>query len=110
MNTRIMHAVTLAAWLALFALQLAWWAWLAPPAEVPRLVPVVVFAGPLLIVLRGLLHERPRAHFWFAVLVLPYFAVGVAAAYAAAGMHWLAWTQVCLSVAAFTAAFLYSRN
>lgn len=96
-------------WAGLFFSQLFWWGWIAPDLPVPRAVMIVVAAGPLLLPLRGLLHDRARSYFWFNLLLMPYFAFAVAAIYAAGGDHRYAWAQLALIVTGFTAGFLRTR-
>jgi uncharacterized membrane protein len=111
MKRRLIYArLVRGCWAGLFVLQIAWWGWLAAPPPVPRAVMIFIAAGPLLLPLRGLLYDRPRTYFWFNLLVLPYFALGVSALWAEGGDHPIAWMQVALCVVAFVAGFLRTKH
>jgi len=45
--------------------------------ELPRSLQLILFAGPLLLVLMGLLKGRPKTHLFAAVLAIIYFCGGV---------------------------------
>jgi uncharacterized membrane protein len=66
----------LAFWL-LLALQLLWHGWWQPPQHLPRSLPLVLLAGPLLLPALGLLRRRPNALFWAAVVSLLHFCHAV---------------------------------
>ena len=98
----------LACWAALFFGQIVWWGWLADDGT-PRALLILLCAGPLLLPLRGLLHDRPRSYFWFDLLALGYFAGGVAGVWASGGVNAVAWVQVVASVAGFAAGFYRTK-
>jgi uncharacterized membrane protein len=106
---RIWHATVLAAWAVLFVATIAWWGWLSPEIPAPRALTILLFAGPLLLPLRGLLYDRPSTYLWFNLLLMPYFAAAVAALYAAGGAHPVAALQLAATIVGFTAAFLRTR-
>lgn len=101
--------IALAAHLALLALVLARYTWLAPPARAPVSLVLMVVAVPLLLPLRGLLHGRAYTHAWTSFLALPYFALGVDAVAAGVRPAWLGWALVATSLALFAAAVGYAR-
>lgn len=111
MRRRLLYArLVRGCWAGLFFSQLFWWGWLVPDLPVPRAVMILIAAGPLLLPLRGLLHDRPRSYFWFNLLLLPYFVIAVGALYAAGGDHRFAWAQLLLTVVGFAAGFMRSRS
>lgn len=111
MKRRLLYArLVRGCWAALFLLQVAWWGWLADEPPVPRVLLVLLTAGPLLLPIRGIVNDRLRSYFWFNLLVLPYFAAAVASAWAHPGERPLAWMQMALTVTAFTAGFLRTRR
>jgi uncharacterized membrane protein len=65
------------AWLALLALQCAWYAWLFPPQRMPLWLALAVTALPLLLPLLAIGNLR-RALLWAGMLSLFYFCHGVA--------------------------------
>ena len=97
----LLHWVVLASWAVLFFGQMVWWA--------PNALLIFITAGPLLLPLRGMLHDRPRSYFWFNLLALMYFAGGVAGAYASDGENLIAWSQIVASVAGFVASFYRTK-
>jgi len=66
----------------LFFLQLAWHTLLFPLIGFPTALLLVMSVGPLLLPFRGLLHGNLKSCTWMTYLSLPYFAHGVAEAYA----------------------------
>lgn len=98
----LLRGAVLACWAVLFFGQMVWWA--------PSAVLIFITAGPLLLPLRGLLHDRPRSYFWFNLLALVYFAGGIAGAYASGGTSVVAWSQIAASVGGFAAAFYRTKG
>lgn len=105
----VCRCLALGAHLALLALVLAWYAWLAPPARAPVSLVLALVAVPLLLPLRGLLHGRAYTHAWTSFLALPYFALGVDAVAAGVRPAWLGWAVIAASLALFAAAVGYAR-
>ena len=103
-----LHWVVLGCWAALFFGQILWWGWLADDGA-PRSLLIVLCAGPLLLPLRGLLHDRPRSYFWLDLLALGYFAGGVAGVGVSGGVNAAAWVQVVASVGGFAAGFYRTK-
>ena len=96
--------VTAAAIVGLFALQLAWHGWLAPPARSAPWAMALFFALPILPALVLVLLRHRRAGFWGALAALVYFSHGVMAAWATPGVRGLALAQVALSAVLVVAA------
>ncbi len=87
----------LAFWL-LFALQWLWHGWLSPPLRLPVWLPLLLFAGPLLVPAFGLLRRRPNALFWAAVVSLLHFCHGVSELWTDPQVTALAATEIALSL------------
>ncbi len=68
---------------------------------------LLVFVGPLLLTLRGLLHGRTSTHVWTSMLVLLYFMHGIVEAWASPAERWLAVSEVILSIMLFTGCFYF---
>jgi uncharacterized membrane protein len=85
------------AWAALLALQLAWYAWLAPPRTLPQGWVLILAVVPLLLPLLALRRPR-RALLWVGILGLFYFCHGVAEAWSAPAERGLAWLEIALSL------------
>lgn len=104
---RLCRWLTLAGYCALLGLLLAHFTSIAPPERTPVSIALALAALPLLLPLRGLLHERSYTHAWTSVLALPYFVFAVD--YIAAGGRpvWLGWAELAASLVLFSGAVGY---
>lgn len=73
--------IGVAAWIALVALQLAWYLAIAPPATGSPWLALALTLPALLLPLLALRTGLARALFWVAVVALFYFCHGVVAAW-----------------------------
>jgi uncharacterized membrane protein len=89
--------IGLAAWLALIALQCAWYAWLFPPQTVPPWLALAVAVVPLLLPFFAMRNTR-RALLWTGILSLFYFCHGVAESWSSAQERGVALTEVLLTL------------
>lgn len=97
MNAQIAQRIGFVAWAALALLQVAWHAWLLPPATMPVAVALVIALLPLAVPL--LYWRRPQKALLLAgMLGLFYFCHGVAEAWAAPRERALALIEVALVV------------
>lgn len=88
----------------------SFWVLTRAPADRIPIVPVFLLAVvPLLALLRGVLHGRPRAHFWASVVALLYMAHGVVELLSADASHMLAALEVVLSLTLYFGAVFYAR-
>jgi len=93
---------------ALLLLCLAWELWLAPLRPGGSLA--ALKAAPLALPLAGIVAGRRYTYQWSSMLVLAYFAEGVARGWSERGpSQWLAFGEIGLSVAFFAAAIAYAR-
>lgn len=93
---------------ALLLLCLAWELWLAPLRPGGSLL--ALKAAPLALPLAGILNGRRYTYQWSSMLILAYFAEGVARAWSERGAsQLLAAAEVALSVAFFASAVAYAR-
>ncbi|GLQ50112.1 DUF2069 domain-containing protein [Dyella flava] len=67
----------LAAWIALIALQCAWYAWLFPPQQMSKGLALAITVIPLLLPFFAIRNPR-RALLWTGILSLFYFCHGIA--------------------------------
>jgi len=105
---KILQTVAAVSLVALIFLCLAWELWLAPIRPGGSLL--VLKTLPLLLPLMGILKGRRYTYQWAPMLVLAYFAEGVARAWSDKGLSaWLAGAEVGLSVVFFLAAIYYAR-
>ena len=91
------YRIGLAAWAALFALQLAWYLWLFPPQTMPLWLVALLTMLPLLLPLLAIRDVR-RALLWTGILSLFYFCHGIAEAWSSSGERWLALIEIFLTV------------
>lgn len=76
------HYVALIGFFGLFFLRMAWHTVLFPGSGFPTALLLVITVGPLLLPLRGFMDGKLKSCTWMSYLSLPYFAHGVAEAYA----------------------------
>ena len=69
------------AWAALVLLQVAWYLWLAPPANAHAELALLLVLPPLLQPLLALRTSPRRALLWVGIIALFYFCHGVVAAW-----------------------------
>lgn len=100
MHTRL-HRAAAASYVALILLLVAWVGWLAPPPAGLRSLGLIVLVAPLLLALRGILHRRRYTLAWSTLLILAYFAHGVAAAAGTGISQLLGYAELVLSLAYF---------
>lgn len=109
MRLSLVRWLSLAGLLGLLGMSLAWHGWLAPSRYFPTSLVILVTTLPLLLPLRGVLHERPRSHLWAAFASLLYFIHGVGEAVANPDQRWLGLAEIGLSLLLFFAATLFAR-
>jgi uncharacterized membrane protein len=87
----------LAFWL-LFALQWVWHLWWLPPARGSALLPLALFALPLLPPAIGLLRRTPNALFWAALVSLLHVCHAIAELWAAPATRVAAAIELALAL------------
>jgi len=94
--------------IGLLLLCLAWEMWLAPLRPGGSLL--ALKALPLSLPIPGVLNGRRYTYQWSLMLILAYFAEGVARAWSERGpSQWLAAAEIVLSLAFFVSAVAYAR-
>lgn len=111
MTSTATRRIAVAAYLLLLGLIMAWRiAWAPPPEQFIALL-LLVHGAPLLVPLRGLLHGRRYTYRWAGMLILAYFAHGIATLGAAVGIErWLGGAEAGLALVFFIAAIAYVRK
>lgn len=71
------RTATLVGALGLIALGLVGFSFWLSPERIPRSLLILVFCGPLLLPLRGVLRGNVRSHIWLGFLAFAYFAIGI---------------------------------
>ncbi|KAB2926254.1 MAG: DUF2069 domain-containing protein [Candidatus Contendobacter sp.] len=106
---RFWRVVALIGYFGLFGLLLLWLAWLEPPVRLPVALALILWVGPLLFPVHGLLHGRFHTHAWTSFLALFYFVFGVFHAAGPMAWPWLAWLDIGFSALLFLGAIFYVR-
>ena len=106
---QLARLATLTGYFGLLALTLIWVTVFTPHARLPTSIMLIIFVGPLLIPLRGLLNGKAYTHILSSFLALLYFIHGVVEAWANPGERWLAITEIVLSLVFFTGCVFYAR-
>lgn len=109
-DPRPWRLLTLIGYFVLLIGLLNWLTWIAPPARLPVSLALILFAVPLLLPLRGLLHGRPYTHAWTSFLALPYFAFGIDAIAAGQAPMWLGAGAVVASLGLFAGCVGFART
>lgn len=110
MLARTAYGCAMASYAALFVLLLAWLTVLAPPPKPLISLSLLVLMVPLLLPLRGLLRGRRYTFAWSTLLILAYFAHGVAGAASVGLARWLGLGEIALSLVFFGSAIIYIRS
>ena len=104
----VLRVVAASSLLLLAGLCLAWELWLAPLRPGGSLMALKTM--PLLLAFRGIAEGRRYTYQWSSMLVLAYFAEGVARAWSERGpSQALAAAEIALSLVFFAAAVSYAR-
>ncbi len=98
---------SLAAYLMLLGVLVAWNAFIDPPDRIPRMIPILALGLPLLAVLRGLLHGRRKTCQLAALLALVYFSLGLIDI--AAGVILYGWLQTAAATVWFISLLFYLK-
>jgi len=105
---RALRLVASVSLIGLLILCVAWEMWLAPLRPGGSLL--ALKALPLSLAIPGILNGRRYTYQWSLMLILAYFAEGVARAWSERGAsQWLAAAEIVLSLAFFAAAVAYAR-
>ena len=110
MNSRFYYVLALVGYFGLLGLLLVWTIYLAPPTIFPVSVVLLLYVGPLLLPLRGLLHGKLYTHAWVHFMALFYFTVGVMVAAANVAERHYAIAQVILSIMLFVGSMMFVRS
>ncbi|MFK4025459.1 DUF2069 domain-containing protein [Stutzerimonas balearica] len=107
-RVRVVRAVSLLSYLALFLLVGIWNGVFADLHGARTWVVLSILLIPLLIVAPGVLLGHARAHAWLCFVVNLYFIRGVLAAFDPARSLY-GWTEALVSLVLFCSALLYTR-
>lgn len=106
---RLARGASLIGYFGLLALVSVWTVSQAPADRIP-LAPVLILAVvPLLVMLRGILHGRARAHFWTSIVALLYMGHGVVELLGETGSRLLPTLEIVLSLTLYFGAVFYAR-
>jgi uncharacterized membrane protein len=110
MSSRFFYVLGVTGYFALFILLMLWTTWLAPPDIMPIAVVLVLYVGPLLFPLKGILNARPYTFAWTQFMALFYFAMGVMVAVSNPAERLLGILQIVFSLMLFVGAMLFVRT
>jgi uncharacterized membrane protein len=93
----LMQRIGFVTWMAMIALQCAWYAWLFPPQHMSMWSALAIAVIPLLLPLLAL-RTLQRTLLWVGILSLFYFCHGVAESWSAPQERWAALLEVLLTL------------
>jgi len=105
----VARVATLVGIFGLLALGLAWALWLAPSVHFPLAWILLLWAGPLLVALPGIVRGSPYTHAWTSMLALAYFAHGLVEAIDSPAERLYATAEALLALSLYGGAMLYAR-
>jgi uncharacterized membrane protein len=106
---RSARLVSLASYLGLIAWSMAWITLLGNVAREHISIWLLLFVGPLLLPLRGVLAGRDKALIWGALVGLLYLLHGGTAAWSDPGQRWLGLIEAALSLIYLVSASYFIR-
>ena len=106
---KIARTALLSGYFGLFTLLMCWYIWISPSQNVPTFLVLLLFVGPLLIPLRGVIHGREKGHAWLPYLALFYFIHGVGELFVATELHILPLLEILLSCTLYLGALCTIR-
>lgn len=77
MNSRFYYMLAMAGYFALFTLLMTWTLWVSPPTIAPVSIVLLIYIGPLLFPLRGLLNRKLYTFGWTQFMALFYLMMGI---------------------------------
>jgi uncharacterized membrane protein len=104
------HFVAVAGFFGLFILLMLWYTLLAPPAQFPITLILLLTVTPLLLPMRGLLSGNPKSCAWAAYISLLYFVHGSIETYSNPNERSYASLEVIFSLMLFLGAIGYLRG
>jgi len=110
MTSRFYYWLAMVGYFGLFLLLITWHGWLVPSEKYPVSLVLIVYVGPLLIPLRGLLHGKLYTHAWVHFMALFYFMSGVGTIAASEQERYFAIAQVTFCVMLFLGSMLFVRK
>jgi len=66
------HKIVLSSYFLLILLNMLTIAWLNPPEKFPISLSLILYVGPLLVTIKGILHGIPKAHLYTSFIALFY--------------------------------------
>jgi len=110
MTSRFYYTLALLGYFGLLILLIVWNTFLVEPEIFPVSVVLLLYVGPLLIPLRGLLHGKLYTHAWVHFMALFYFSVGVMIAAGNVAERHYAIAQIVFSVILFVGSMMFVRK
>lgn len=109
MRLKLARGLALGSYLGLIALVMAWIVFLGDLADRYISLYLVIFVGPLLIPLRGILATRDKPLVWGVLLTLPYAVHGGMEVWAGGDNQWLGVAELLLALGYLVSASYFIR-
>lgn len=109
MKIRLSRTLSLAGYLGLIALVMAWIVFLGEVEEKYISLWLILYVTPLLVPLRGVLAGRDKAMIWGALVALPYMVHGGMVAWAGEADRWLGISESMLGLMYLLSASFFIR-
>ena len=110
MNSRLFYLLAITGYLGLFILLMAWTMWLSPPTIFPVVVVLLVYVGPMLFALRGMLNKKLYTFGWTQFMSLFYIMMGIVVTASNAEERLLGSLQILFSMMWFVGGMLFIRT
>lgn len=94
----VTYYLSLTSYFALLSVLFLWHTWLAPSHSTPVAFTLLVLVVPLLLFMRGLLHDKRRSFLLISIFSLFYFALGVGKLYSGLDQQFYAISLTILSL------------
>lgn len=110
MNSRFYYALAMAGYFLLFVLLMAWNMWLAPPTIFPVVVVLLLYVGPMLFALSGMLSKKLYTFGWTQFMSLFYIMMGIVVTASNADERLLGAMQIVFSLMWFIGGMMFIRT
>jgi uncharacterized membrane protein len=110
MSYKAFYSLAVFSYVFLFMILLYWAVVFAAEDGLPTSLRIILFAGPLLLTLRGLLNHNRSSLTWTGFLALGYFTFGIVEIYSNSPAIYLATTVTGISLGLFACIIMMIRS
>lgn len=104
---KLARKLVLVSYFCLLFLSMAWVTVFSTNPRLPVSIMLLIYTGPLLLPMKGLLAGGIKTHTWTCMLVLLYFIHGIVEAWSSPAERWLALSELGLSIVLFFSCFYF---